>query len=187
MKWTAEKLVARWNEIGQEMNHIDLNTPAGNARGRVLIEEMNEIVKARDALTEAEQQEKSGTMTLQDELAAEFEKHDFDSGLLGLSCTCGWHNRKNGQTAAQHLAEIATRITNARVEGLIREAAEAGFKMRKTYGEPEYGVVYPVYKGEEPTRIVGLCDKYEAEGFLSFWRQQDEKALMVTRQWRAMG
>jgi hypothetical protein len=121
--------------------------------------------------------------TLQEELQAEFAKHDLEYGVAQKWCSCSW----KGESWSAHLAEIATRITNARVEGLIREAAEAGFRMSRPFGEPEFGVVYPVLRGDEPSRVAAFNhpdSKTEAESFLKFWKEKGEKAFLVTRVWR---
>jgi hypothetical protein len=120
--------------------------------------------------------------TLREELAAEFANHGPMRGGTFDGCVCTWR----GVSFADHLAEVATRITNARVEGLIRDAAEAGFKMRKAYGEPEYGVAYPIFKGKKPKRTVAFGNREEAEAFVKFWHEKSEKSVLLSRQWRAV-
>lgn len=120
--------------------------------------------------------------TLQEDLQEEFSTHGLTIGSFADECTCGW----KGGAISEHLAEIATRITNARVEGLIRDAAEAGFKMRRPYGEPEFGVVYPVLRGDEPSRVAAFNGqtKEDAKEFMKIWHDKGEKAFLVTRVWR---
>jgi hypothetical protein len=89
MSETHELLKARFEELGRELDKLDVDSDEDRVKCMEIIDEMNEVIRANDALREAEEAEKFEALTLE-EMTAEILRHDPVIGpYFNLRCKCG--------------------------------------------------------------------------------------------------